>query len=496
MTEATGSGFEKLTSVALEQALRDSSASERPRCLEDTRVEHLRNLTSWGEGEWKTQQARVFWMDGAAGVGKSAIAQTWVDALDVKFGAAFFFSRANRWNQAEKFWPTISYQLSTKYSSFRQAVDATIMRDPLVLSRSKSLDAQFQDLVVKPLHASSPKDRKALTNAIIVIDGLDECSSEEAQRLIIKLVTTSAATGTTSFLWAFFTRPESHILSAFASGHAPKVCWHLTLPVHSPDSDKDIRTFLCDAFQMIRAKYPFLNASWPPKEDFDRLVKQCDGLFAYATNAMRFVDKGPGSPQLGPEERFQFLLKPGEGSRAQLPKLDQLYLLIMDQVPKDTLPTTLLILCANQHIASRARPIPHLSALFGFSQSAIFDAVEALYSVIEITRDQCPSLKYYHASFTDFLTTPERSTSEYCINTRDAFVRLYDACLDSAIRPPPSLSGDCQYLFLYLEQYEMDLIQVCCRSLANHQRGQEHSCTPDRPSCLVGTPRKNRVFAN
>jgi hypothetical protein len=449
--ETPGSGFEKLTTVALEQALRDSSASERPRCLEDTRVEHLRNLTSWGEGEWKTQQRRVFWMDGPAGVGKSAIAQTWVDTLDVKFAAAFFFSRANRWNQAEKFWPTISYQLSTKYSSFRQAVDTTIIRDPLVLSSSKSTEAQFQDLIVKPLHASSPKDRKALTNAIIVIDGLDECSSEEAQRLIIKLVTTSAATGTTSFLWAFFTRPESHILSAFVSGHAPKVCWHLTLPVHSPDSDKDIRTFLCEAFQMIRAKYPFIDASWPLEEDFDRLVKQCDGLFAYATNAMRFIDKGQGSPQLGPEERFQLLLKSGEGSRAPLPKLDQLYLLIMDQVPKDTLPTTLLILCANQYIHSGARGIPHLSALFGFSQQAIFDAVEALYSVIEITRGPHPSPKYYHASFTDFLTTPERSTSKYCINTRDVFLRLYDACLDAAIRPLPPVSGECKYFFPDLE---------------------------------------------
>jgi hypothetical protein len=467
MTEAPGSGFEKLASVTLEQALRDSSAWERPRCLEDTRVEHLRNLKSWGGGEWKTQQARVFWMDGPAGVGKSAIAQSWADTLGVKLAAAFFFSRANRWNQAEKFWPTISYQLSTKYSSFREAVDATIIRDPLVLSSSKSIDAQFQDLIVTPLQASNSKDRKALTNSIIVIDGLDECSSEDAQRLIIKLVTTSAATGTTSFLWAFFTRPEPHILSAFASGHAPKVCWHLTLPVHSPDSDKDIRTFLSDAFQMIRAKYPFIDTSWPPEKDFDQLVKRCDGLFAYATNAMRFIDKGPGSPQLGPEERFQLLLNSDEGSRAQLPKLDQLYLLIMDQVPKDTLPTTLLILCANQHIAPRARAIPHLSALFGFSQSAIFDAVEALYSVIEITREQDPSVKYYHASFTDFLTTSKRSTSEYCINTRGALVRLYDACLDSAIRPLPSLSGDCQYLYLYLERRH--LIRVCCRFLADDQ---------------------------
>jgi hypothetical protein len=177
---------------------------------------------------------------------------------------------------------------------------------------------------------------------------------------------------------------------------------------------------------------------------------------------MRFIDKGQGSPQLGPEERFQLLLKSGEGSRAPLPKLDQLYLLIMDQVPKDTLPTTLLILCANEHLFPHVRPIPYLSALFGFSQSAIFDAVETLHSVIEIMRWPRPLLKYYHASFTDFLTTPERSTSEYCINTRDAFIRLYDACLDAAMRPLQLLQVSCHGKYFFL-RYEMQLIYICHR---------------------------------
>jgi hypothetical protein len=362
--------------------------------------------------------------------------------------SSFFFSRANRWNQAEKFWPTISYQLSTKCPSFRQAVDETIIRDPLTLSSSKSMGAQFEDLIVKPLHESSSKDRKALENAIIVIDGLDECSSEDAQRLIINIVTASAATGTTSFLWAFFTRPEPHIVSTFASGHAPKVCWHLTLPAHSPDSDKDIRTFLRDGFQMIRPKNSLLDASWPSDDDFEQLVRQCDGLFAYSTNAIRFIDVGPGSAQhSGPEERLQALLDLEKGSRTQLSKLDQLYLLIMDQIPKEILPTTLLILCANQYIAPD-RNIPYLSALLGFSPSALSSALRTLHSVVEITGKPDPLLKYYHASFTDFLTTPERSTSEYCINTRRVFIRLYDACLDAAMCPLPPLSCRCKRLIL------------------------------------------------
>jgi hypothetical protein len=442
--EVPGSGFEKLVNIALEQALRDSSAWERPRCLEDTRVKYLRNLTSWGEGEWKSQRTRVFWMDGPAGVGKSAIAQTWADTLEDRFAAAFFFSRANGWNQPEKFWPTISYQLSTRYPSYRAAVDATIIRDPLVLSKTKSIDIQFQELIVKPLRELSTDDREAIEDAIIVVDGLDECSSQDAQRAIINVVTSSVVNGTSSFLWAFFTRPEPHIVSAFLSGIAPEVCWHISLLVRSRESKMDVRTFLEDGFQKMRVKYDFLNATWPSSRAIDRLVEFSDGLFAYSSNAIRFIDEGPGSPQSGPEERLQALLTIGAGPRAQLPGLDQLYLLIMDQIPKAILPTTLLVLCAHLYVDLEPRnayTMPVLSSLLDLSTSAILTAVYNLHSVLEVTKKANYDLRYHHASFTDFLTTPERATSEYYIKRSDIFHQLYLACLGAACRPLPPNTG-------------------------------------------------------
>jgi hypothetical protein len=155
---------------------------------------------------------------------------------------------------------------------------------------------------------------------------------------------------------------------------------------------------------------------------------------------------------LGAEERLQALLDLEKVSHTQLSKLDQLYLLVMGQIPKETLPTTLLILCANQYVNYRCRSIPHLSALLGFSPSALSSALHTLHSVVGITGKPVHSLKYYHASFTDFLTTQERSTSEYCINTRNALIRLDDACLDAAIRPLPLLSGECTYFVLDLEK--------------------------------------------
>ncbi|KAJ3561317.1 hypothetical protein NP233_g10268 [Leucocoprinus birnbaumii] len=62
------------------------------------------------------------WMEGSAGVGKSAVAQTWSEELEEKFSAGFFFSRANGWNQPTRFFPTLAYQLAIKYDSYRAAV--------------------------------------------------------------------------------------------------------------------------------------------------------------------------------------------------------------------------------------------------------------------------------------------------------------------------------------------------------------------------------------
>ncbi|KAJ3554554.1 hypothetical protein NP233_g12398 [Leucocoprinus birnbaumii] len=383
--KSSGSGFERLERVTLHEAMRDSSAREAPRCFEDTRAEHRRNITSWGRGEWKSRNARVMWMEGPAGVGKSAVAQTWSEELKEKFSAGFFFSRANGWNQPIKFLPTLAYQLAIRYDSYRAAVDAVISRDPLVLEMS--LEAQFWELYVKPLRELSPEDRNAIQDTIIIVDGLDECGPinakhdhVKAQETIIKLITTAAASRYSPFLWGVISRPETHIVSAFASKRARAVTWHLTLPLRAPNVDEDITSYLHDVFTIIRLKYPSISPSWPSEDSLAQLVRQSDGLFAYASSAARYIECGSGLPsefRLGPEERLQSLLEPSSRLRANFSKLDQLYLLIMDQIPKETLLSTLVIIRANQIVPGIAlwKTIPILSSLLGMSIPVFHNAI-------------------------------------------------------------------------------------------------------------------------
>jgi hypothetical protein len=126
-----------------------------------------------------------------------------------------------------------------------------------------------------------------------------------------------------------------------------------------------------------------------------------------------------------------------EGQRSQFSKLDQLYLLIMDQVPKDTLPLTLLVLCGNYF--TEARTILLLSSILGIPEQDVRSSVCGLHPVVEVKGEQNQSLTFAHTSFTDFLVAMDRSSAEYCIKIRDLCTQLYFGCIGAALRASPAL---------------------------------------------------------
>lgn len=371
-------------------------------------------------------------------MGKSALAQTCAEKIEAsgQLVATFFFYRPSGWNDPQKFIPTIAYQLTTKYSAYRDLLDAIILRDPLVLETS--IDVQFRELLVKPLHELSAKGQAVGTDTIIIIDGLDECKTTTAQTAIMELVTTSIHDQTTPFLWAFFSRPEPHIVSAFSSELAMKVSWQLTLPV-SRDADSDIEAYLQDGFRMIRAKYGLPSVmAWPSMDDIRRLVDQSSGLFVYAATIIRYI--GQDSCTSGPEERLQSVLKLGRervGSDGNpLSALDRFYTLTMEQVPKEVLANTLSLLCIHLNHASK---ISHYCSMLNISLMAFHAATKNLHSVLDITKSQSGvpvDFSFYHKSFADFLSTTARSGLKYCVNVQDNLQKCFDASINFLYNNP------------------------------------------------------------
>lgn len=85
-----------------------------PLCLKDTRIEVLANIFKWIDRDF----ARVFWLHGMAGTGKSTISQTLARALDRldQLGDSFFFKRGDTDRKTiRNFSSTIASALAVRY---------------------------------------------------------------------------------------------------------------------------------------------------------------------------------------------------------------------------------------------------------------------------------------------------------------------------------------------------------------------------------------------
>lgn len=390
-------------------------------------------------------------MRGPAGVGKSALAQTCAQRIQAsgQLGASFFFYRPNSWNDPDKFIPTITYQLTTKYPAYRDLIDAIILRDRLVLQTS--IEVQFEELLVKPLRELSSKGQRGVgMDAVIVIDGLDECNTATAIDAIIKLVITSIHQQTTPFLWAFFSRPEPHITSAFSSQLAMEVSWRLELPV-SRDADSDVEAYLRDSFRTIHAKYGLPpTMTWPSEDDIHHLVDQSSGLFIYPVTIVRYI--GQDNSAFGLDDRLRLVLELDEGIVGSddnpLSALDRFYRLIMAQIPKADLPNTLSLLCIDLNWKSTwsENPIIQYCSILGLSITAFHAATSNLHSVIEIQKSKTGTplwFSFYHKSFTEFLSTSMRSGPDYYVNASHCLQKCFGAMTDFLCRISNTGDGMC-----------------------------------------------------
>ncbi|KIM39364.1 hypothetical protein M413DRAFT_38085, partial [Hebeloma cylindrosporum] len=124
-----------------------------PRCHPNTRMAVIDKIMNWilgsAEEECKTM---ILWLHGAAGAGKSAIAQTIAErchTLNLLL-ASFFFSRSDpSRSHAKHLITTIAYQVATNLPSTRALIAAAMEKDPLLVERS--LETQILTLLIEPL---------------------------------------------------------------------------------------------------------------------------------------------------------------------------------------------------------------------------------------------------------------------------------------------------------------------------------------------------------
>ena len=391
-----------------------------PKCHAHTREAILQEIMDWIED--LDRQTRFLWLHGPAGAGKSAIEQTIAELCDkMKFlAASFFFSRSIGGRNEKTFLiTTIVNQLIVSIPEIREHVGKALYNDPSLPTRS--LEAQMDALVIKPLEAAASTGRVDFMNPrpkVIVLDGLDECGDPESQRYILKVLTSLVNKHSIPFSFIIASRPEQHIREAFDGKLLSSLTTRLVLDdKYRPDVD--IRTFLQSKFQDIKDRHPsggHLPASWPSDEDVERLVQKSSGQFIYASTVIKFID----SHRHWPPDRLDIIfgISP-RGKTTPFAEMDSLYLHILISV-SDNIETALEIFTILLFLHyPDLRITPRLiESLLSLRKGEVFMVLSDLHSIISVPSpdEQDIPLRLFHASLGDFLTDHLRSGDTFFLD--------------------------------------------------------------------------------
>ena len=381
-------GIDILYGSSIAAAAHDSAVTEsyKSNCLEGTRTQHIDDITAWTARINQSQQHRLLWMWGPAGVGKSAIAKSCAEktAEEGRLGASFFFSRTQHVDDPLRFFTTIAHQLSTKIDEYRKALDPRIQRNPALLT--KGIDAQFRELIIEPFLELAGRNVD-MEDKMVIIDGLDECNGDPAQSKIMELVAKSVIEhgDEIPLLWAFFSRPESHINREFSPYSRSHLFSKVELPV-SESNDGDIRRYFRDKLRPLA----YVNTVWPSEDTLDILVSMVAGLWIYAATLVRFImDQDALSPQRQLEDVLTFHEQRTQSNPESnvTAELDAFYKMIMSRVSlKHHLPTiqqSLLI-----HHTASGEALHTIANILSLTLEELKHALSKLQSVLTFIPDK------------------------------------------------------------------------------------------------------------
>ena len=401
---------------------------DRKGCLKGTRRTVLDEIERWISD---FDSPPVYWLNGLAGVGKSAIAQTIAERTfaDGKLGASFFCSRDFEDQRDLQFiFPTLAVQLARKYSEFRSILVPLMQSDPKIAY--ESLYHQMDKLIVQPLNESA-------ISTVIVIDALDECKDEEPASAILSVLGKfiSEIPRVKFFLTG---RPEPRIQEGFRLPLMARATNVLVLHNVEPNLiNDDIRRFLKGSFLEITGRRSGLG-DWPTEEHLDLLCERAAGLFVYAAATVKFVDRQKSNPR----KRLDLLLQSPDNSahegKTKLKEkttLDSLYMTILreafgDDDDSEDDPTIRSVIGAVILALNPLSPST-IAAFLRFDMDDVFPHLSSVHSLLILQQDVNRPVQPFHKSFPDFIVDPTRCTNpRFHISPPDHHSELAIGCLE------------------------------------------------------------------
>jgi hypothetical protein len=402
--------------------------------------------------------ALFLWLYGPAGAGKSAIAQTIAELLENAglLAATFFFSRnaAGR-NDKTPLVATLVYQLIISIPEIRAHVLEALDRDPAVFSRS--IEAQSQALIIKPLNAVAIDETLApillSRPRLIILDGLDECRTTSAQTHILSALSTAVKHLHIPLFFLIASRPEQGIREAFndQTHNLGLLSFSIALDdAYQPN--KDIQVFLQSKFDEINQKHPsraHFPTSWPSSEDIRRLVEKSSGQFIFASTVAKYVN----SHRHWPPDRLKIIFgqsKPGQ--ETPFAELDSLYHLILSSVANIERVKDLLTFLVLHPIRGEGMHTTTSIERFLFYRPGEMDMILSdLHSIIYVppTGNGFSELRFFHASLPDFLQDRSRST-DFFLNRGAEYAKLTGLAVKHISNPTEfQMRNECMFFHCY-----------------------------------------------
>ncbi|KAF5358444.1 hypothetical protein D9756_001189 [Leucocoprinus leucothites] len=287
--------------------------------------------------------------------------------------------------------------------TYHRAVTQLLTLDPTILEKARHV--QFDQLIAKPAMnfriQSSESDNQSHP-ILMLLDGLDECDTDEAQREFIWLIVAFSETCKRlrlPFVWIIASRPEWQIVSEIDDLSTSVNIWWEQLHIDTPEAHEDkVQIFLHS------------RAQWPTDAQFLIITSSANGLMLFADIVIKFVDDDNfGNPAAQLQICVEFLkgnltLKDGN----PFDPLDALYRGILSTIDRRILPVTQQILSIPVLVDTEYKRFTAqaIACFFHFDQGTFYSALRRLHAVLRIPAPgnaQDEPLSFYHASFKDFL---------------------------------------------------------------------------------------------
>ncbi|KAJ3496455.1 hypothetical protein NLG97_g2643 [Lecanicillium saksenae] len=432
-----------LSQLPISAAARHDSYAEGSNslCLSGTRVQVLRDIFNWIDGDG----ARIFWLNGMAGTGKSTISRTLARTLEMRdqLGGSFFFKRDEEdCNTMRKLPATVAADLA-RYPAAKARILEALAADSSM--PAKSAQIQLQRLVLEPLAAI-----RQTHWIIIVIDAADECNEKELSTLF-NLISDFINADLPKVKLFLTSRPEVPIHQGF--GSLEKCHDGIILQnVETAFVEHDIFVFLEHELGRIRDRYnasafAALEQDWPATSILQRLVKMANKLFIFAAIVCRLIGQDVGG---GPDAELRYILSYEKKGTAYADAFAPTYLPVLNRHLADSMPKAqraasihqMTLILGTMAVARDPLSVPALARLVDLDMAVVGHRLNSLASVLEILHadasgdKEATRVRFFHQSFRDFLVSPETGEiSPIWLNQQEANQTMSSNCLRALMGP-------------------------------------------------------------